>query len=695
MNFVNSEEYNKMKRLFIDRYLYVWIMLDLAICFMLCIFAPIDIFYANRDEYWFTLGQMFPSIAGVFLYLFILFGGIFYFLNKSKIKNEFFSFFLFLYFYLYIQGNFIPRKYGVLDGSDILWGEYKTYADASIILGILCIVLCIIFSFTKIKKYIFKIGKYLCLFVLLIQVITIITLVFQHGLSGKTKGNIITQKDLLSVSKDQNVIVFLLDSYDESVFEELVNSDNENQKEIFENFTSYKDTLSTYPTTKCGVPYILTGEWYQNAEPYEDYIKRTSTESVLYKQLSSNNYEINMYTEPLYVNEDPSLYENVEVGNYKIGKYRDFTNKLFTLVAFNYMPHQLKKFFCLDTGAFDGLKAADTEDDVYLTDNIKFVNNLDNEGVHVSKTGKLFKFYHLDGIHGPYTFGKSLIEDGQTYSAIDEASGNSEILKKYFEQLKKAGVYDSSTIVILADHGNHDYCQNPIFLIKNANETHEFQVSDAKMSYEYLNSVWEALIKGKTVDEDFIKKCTEGKEYRRFLYYNWDDAWNREYMPGMEEMECKGDASDSSDLIPTGKTYYAERENHSFNLGSTLDFINERDVYGYVLYGITYGRVKTEALMTFDFTDNTYDNIRIDMTFTEQAQKGSYDVYVNDMKVGDFSYSLETKKTTLIVPHEYVKDGHMELKFVQSSGARYNDQYDYSGCSLSKMKIVSTSENAN
>ena len=71
MNFVNSEEYNKMKRLFIDRYLYVWIILDLAICFMLCIFAPIDIFYANRDEYWFTLGQMFPSIAGVFLYLFI------------------------------------------------------------------------------------------------------------------------------------------------------------------------------------------------------------------------------------------------------------------------------------------------------------------------------------------------------------------------------------------------------------------------------------------------------------------------------------------------------------------------------------------------------------------------------------------------------------------------------------------------
>ena len=54
-------------------------------------------------------------------------------------------------------------------------------------------------------------------------------------------------------------------------------------------------------------------------------------------------------------------------------------------------------------------------------------------------------------------------------------------MKKYFDKLRNAGLYDKTDIVILADHGNIGYSQNPIFMVKNANELHEFKISNQKI----------------------------------------------------------------------------------------------------------------------------------------------------------------------------------------------------------------------
>ena len=52
------------------------VLLGAAIGFMFCIFAPLDIFFANKDEFWFSLLQLlpalFPAFAGITLIISVL-----------------------------------------------------------------------------------------------------------------------------------------------------------------------------------------------------------------------------------------------------------------------------------------------------------------------------------------------------------------------------------------------------------------------------------------------------------------------------------------------------------------------------------------------------------------------------------------------------------------------------------------------
>ena len=240
--------------------------------------------------------------------------------------------------------------------------------------------------------------------------------------------------------------------------------------------------------------------------------------------------------------------------------------------------------------------------------------------------GEPFKFIHLDGTHFPSSFGSELKEDGKEYTEYDEAAGNKELLKMYFEILKEKGLYNDATIIIMADHGNSTFNQNPIFLIKNSGETHNFIESKAEMSYEYLKNIWIEFANGRYVDEEFIRKQISRFGKRRFLFYMWDNSWNRSFMPGMEEMLCYGVAYDAKNLTFDGRTYLAENENHKYKLGQKLEFVNGGLACNYSVYGFSnQGNMMKEAKMSFDIEDE-YDNliVEIEPRQEENVSKISY-----------------------------------------------------------------------
>ncbi|MGN0639066.1 MAG: hypothetical protein ACI4J0_11900 [Huintestinicola sp.] len=647
--------------------LFQWLALAFEISFMLCMFAPIDIFFANKDEYWFSFGQLMSVSAIVFVLAFLILSVCFFGISKLGISNYVYAALVCGLVYLYIQGNYIPRNYGVLNGTDIDWNSYVSYGIASIAVIAICIILCIILC-VKFKEKVPVFGKGVSVFLFLIQLVTTGTLVVQNiGGMQNTFQAVNTDKNLFELSSDRNIVVFILDTYDGEYFSELLDSDNEKYSEMFADFTFYKDTLGAYPTTKCAIPYMLTGKWYENEEPYVDYIKKSYIDNPVYEKFNEKNFTLNVYTNSMYLSPEKIEYENIEVGHYIISDKSEFAKEIYKLVSFNYMPHQLKQYFFTDTDTISKLKTSDTSGAAFSPDVQKFAERFEKEGLSLSKTGNLFKFYHLEGTHSPYTFGEDLKSDSDVqYTPYDEAAGNALLVKKYIDSLKSNGVYDDSTIVILADHGQVGYSQNPIFMIKNAGEHHEFQVSDTSMSFEFLDDIWIALANGEIVDDNFISNCSLEYGSRRFLFYNWDDAWSRQFMPGMEEMFCKGTAYDTANLEPSGRMYLSENADYSYALGTVLEFTDGRTGYTYCPYGISYGNVNQKALLKFDLSGQKFENIKVTVHTADKCGDGAVSLYANDQLTAELSYGA-AEDISFIIPKASISDDNiLELVFDQT-----------------------------
>lgn len=342
------------------------VLLGAAMGFMFCVFAPLDAFFANKNEFWFSLSQLLPMLALTFVGFTFLFSIIMILVQRTKAAPYIYGLLLYVYLFFYIQGNYIPRDYGVLNGAEIDWSSYGSYGIMSIVLAAVCILLWVI-SLIKIKDKIYDLGKYMCTFIILIQVITVGVVWIQDALGGDEQvqeAQVVTYKDLLNLSEDHNFIILLLDTFDaQDMLNLLQGEDGEEYRELFSGgFTFYPDTLGAYPTTKAAVPHILTGIWYYNDKPYTEYLQDAYKDSPIMEALREKDYSVGLYTEDRLLSQDTDMYINVDVGTYYVGSYRRFAAKVYQLVAFNYMPHQLKKYFSLDTGEFEELKNTSLEE---------------------------------------------------------------------------------------------------------------------------------------------------------------------------------------------------------------------------------------------------------------------------------------------------------------------------------------------
>ncbi len=127
----------------------------------------------------------------------------------------------------------------------------------------------------------------------------------------------------------------------------------------------------------------------------------------------------------------------------------------------------------------------------------------------------------------------------------------------YLNKLKESGVYDNSVIIVMADHGNHDYSaesyqQHPILLIKGFDERHEFQIDDSPVSFTDLSDAYSRLLDG--VSGEAVFDDLPQQRNRRFLLYDIKDSSH------LVEYEQTGRAEDMSTMISTGKEFNGKNE---------------------------------------------------------------------------------------------------------------------------------------
>ena len=552
----------------------LWVVLFISIT--LFAFEPVKNYLANVDEYWFTLGMVFPLYLAVSAVIFTVGALTVTVLGRiSKKASDVAMAILFpISMAIYIQGNLIPVTTGTLDGTAVDWSIVNIDMIFSDVLWGLALGVIALGVFLAIKKkdLFAKISKAfgtISVCMILLEAVTVVSLMTMNpGFNDKPYYDA-TDAGEFEFSSAQNIVMLLLDNYDSMYFEQALNDE---VMADFEDFTYYPDTVSKYGHTDLSLPQILSGECYLNEQPFREYLKEAYGSSTFLSDLDAGGWKMGLYTDsPLPKCELLDKSVNLKNVNCAISSRKRFLTMIYQIAAYNVAPYHLKQCFWFYPEFTDLKLSPSDEYGLYSWENQRFYEGLDATGT-IAET-PMFKLFHLKGMHVVFETNEDVVDVGYDVGMEATREANRKIMTRLISKLKEMGAYDNSIIIILADHGDTfmleggetglgslmeigcEYKQNPLLLIKGINEHHDFVVSDKQISYDDLLPAYGKLISGVIGEDVFDSKETSG---RTRTFYKHDDSNGEsgsEYLSAIKEFTIDAHAWETDKLVDTGREY--------------------------------------------------------------------------------------------------------------------------------------------
>ncbi len=571
---------------------------------------------------------------------------------------------------LYVQGNFINADYGVLDGRMIDWSQYlgREIKDAALWLAILALPVVIMFIKPNIGRKCIQYGSYLLLAIQLSAVM--IMLIVNNGGQG-TAGikKTLTTEGLDEISENRNVIVFVLDTFDQDYFDE-INQNDERYIEPLDGFVYFRNVTCMYPTTAGSLPYMLTGQINRNEMPLREYIREAFKKTDYYDLLSENGYSIGIYTDPLFVETDKG---NRLICNYSesrpiVSSYAGLTKTLYQFAAFRFFPDALKRFVWLYSDEFNKWKKSGSFDnkELFSDDNAWYYNWLRSNPLKIQKDGNRYSVIHLNGPHPPFTLNENLetVTDGSA-DCISESKACLAIVYEYMAQLTKLGVYDNSLIIITADHGRTDELfTNPVLLIKPVGSRGKLKVSDAPVCHGDLQAtVMEEI--GLNLDHRFGESVFDIPEkderQRQYFYYIWDGALG-DYLPTLTEYSVDSEGNKESNF------HFVASEYRDYTLGDKLSFIGDGTARQYWNLGLGLSEENAtwmtghEAVASFKFNKEIEKDLKVHFDYNRiYNDHQTVRAYANNILVMDSEIN-NPKTFEFIIPKGTIVNGKLKLR---------------------------------
>ncbi len=508
--------------------------------FMLCIFSPAETFFANSSELPFVYGE-FSGYLWMFAIVFVVGMSLVTALLPERIHAFIAALLFALSVCAYIQNMFLNK------GLDLMGlnpdGYNADSSKAGINIAIWLIVLAIIVILGMIKGYGKKIVTYGALFLLAIQVIAYVSLIVpaddscfdyplaEYHLSGE---------DQYELSKDGNIVLFIVDS--------LSNRDLKNALDInpdalseYNDFVYYTNMDCCYCGTYPSLTHMLTDNYVDMEAGVNDWTRSAWTDTnceMFYENMKASGYKCLLYTPDLHI-----ICGNNAPEGLLLGKWDNFTDAplerevanskivkvMVKMAAYRMLPEVMKNLAYVDLGEYSD--AVRIIEDPVMHENYDFCDKLEQNGLSTHSGDKVFVVQHLMGTHlfKNDEFGK--FKEGASYE--ETTLGCLYIVGEYLRQMKEAGVYDNSTIIITADHG-WEYGQQPVFFIKEAGASYdEIVYNNAPASFhELLPTI--ASIAGIDMDGQTIYdfKPDELRERTLYIRYYMDEYPDVPYFGG-------------------------------------------------------------------------------------------------------------------------------------------------------------------
>ena len=534
-----------------------------GLTFMIFIYAPFELYLTNLDDFWFTGTQMTAYTATEFIVAFAACAAVILIAAKlgDKVLTACSAILFFLLIAAYIQGNFLVSGLPGMDGSEIDWDAYPAERLKSAAVWILsaCAVGILVW---KLGGRRFRLAAGFTGAGIGAMLLISFVILSAASAGEKSETLVATDINIFNFSQEENLIVLHLDAVDACEFEKVMEK-NPEYKEMLSDFTYFDNVMSGYPYTKCAVPLVLTGKWYEAERKFDDYLNDAFTESPLFLALRDHDYRIGIYdSNTVFLAKDrcDGLIDNFRTDASVPISAIEMAKGTIRMAMVKYAPWDLKDRgyviqvrMQVNRGFKDG-----TDYSFHDSSNLKFYESLKTDEFCIDGV-KSFKYIVLEGAHVPYQYDRELniIENG-TYD--DNIEGTMTLCGAFLDKLEEAGIYDNSAIVLMADHGFNEnnadsnlrndtnLRQHPVLFIKGIGEKHEYTVSNAPVSHEDMADALIALSDGKSSEECFDWHENDYRE-RRFMNYDWLDVTY------FEEYIQTGQAEDMSTFKPSGKIY--------------------------------------------------------------------------------------------------------------------------------------------
>ena len=554
---------------------------DLLFVFIIFVHGPFTIYQGNIDEFSLPLLSILRTLLlpAVALLLILSLLGL---ALPKKAHQVYVSILFALDVLVWLQGNFLVWKYGLLDGQGISWsrGVWRGWVDG--VLWVLLLTAACLF-FRKVYRIVAFGSVAIASLLLASMIFASVQKPEIWGAKGKSVRNLIPPKKIFEFSTQQNVIHFILDGFQSDFFEEIVAENPGHYSGSLEGFTFFSETAGSFPTTYMSVPAFLSGRIYKNNIPMRQFVVRAIRSATIANRLHAQGYETDLVSDSLFARgaKAETWYRIAVPYGGALRQYL-ITNAavMLDLVLFRHTPHFLKKLIYNNerwlvqrflNGKIENLKLRYFSHQAFLSDLIAKMS--------VNRSAPVYKFVHLMTTHPPVVVGQECQYapniPGTRENLKIQAKCSLDHFLEFLDKLREKGIYDSSLIVVHADHGlgravkmrnegNFSREGWPIedvslaeiagsaaalMAIKPPYSKGPMKTSKALVSLTDIPATINSLLHlagpifGRSayeVDENEVRK-------RWFYFYHWrHENWRSTYFPRLDEFVIKGSLFDEN-----------------------------------------------------------------------------------------------------------------------------------------------------
>lgn len=554
---------------------------------LLFFFSPISVYLDNVPEFDFQISELIlflflPTLSAfiaVFLLLILL-------PQKWKLHQRIVALCIMLGLALWVQGNLLAWSHGVFDGESIDW---DVCLGRRILDGALWISLFLI----SLAAYeaIYRNARRITLGLILLQLVGTVFLYSRVRQEEQNKSKYqLTNTTKFDFSKKNNILVVLIDTTEAALFRNVLNLRPEYLQKL-DGFVFFPNNLSSYPSTLASIPEILTGNSYKNEQPFDQFKKKAYTSgSSLPKMLKKDGYDIfleSIYPRTIYI--DPKITDNLTAAYAS-----NISDDLLKYSLYRQLPILAKKYltklnfsinyFTLFSNLCSGHKAPEMpplsmSEVTYPEDFSRYQDALNwsvrhefNHFFNLHSPKPTFKFYHMLGTHRMNrAYCKAQTREESLISCFD-------FIFDIIQHLKDNGIYDNSTIVLLADHGARVVGKvdkenfNALLLVKPMNSSGPMKTSDRAMSLRDVAPMTYFISRATNEYSGILDKyfSLHPEPETRYIYHYIWHGWEKSYLPQLSEYSMTGSV-ESNELVSTGLSYIMRNEHE-------IDFKGEANI---------------------------------------------------------------------------------------------------------------------